>query len=327
MRSSLLAPPSLPLRRTASTYIPRHHDGLLGGVMRAASAAGSGDVADANKEDKGDASCADDAAGAVPKMFADITLRAEADGTTDHVHRGVLAAFSNAFKRALCATPNAQEIVLLGKNKDELDVLVKWLYRAEQFTKVRADMHHSLWVGCAVVMCVSGDHAFLPHVCADSTCRLSARALSCTPAPQDNIEATCALAHDFEIPRLKEMADEWLTCEAARGRSILQQPPLDFDQPVYRTHRRYMTADGADWQTAKVKAEEERADAFRDFARMMKLSRSFPWLKRFSAVAEQRMNSLNEQDARMVLSAELRDALAMLAKSREALPREVLRCV
>ncbi len=159
-----------------------------GGVLRAASAAGSGDAADANKEEDGDAS-AGDAAGAVPKtelLFADITLRAEADGTTARVHRGVLAAFSNAFKRALRATPDAQEIVLLGKNKDELDVLVKWLYRAEQFTKVRAGIHHSLWVGCAVSCChVCGDRASsCQHVLTARTCRLSARALLlCTPAP------------------------------------------------------------------------------------------------------------------------------------------------
>jgi hypothetical protein len=129
------------------------------------------------------------------------------------------------------------------------------------------------------------------------------------------------------MPRLKEMADEWLANEAANGRTIMQaQSPLHLR--VHQLQMHYMNAGDPNWQqTAQVEAEEKHAEVFRDFARMTKLSRSFPWLKRFSAVAEQRMNSLNEQDARMVLSAELRDALAMLAKSREALPREVLRCM
>jgi hypothetical protein len=70
--------------------------------------------------------------------FADLTLRAEADGATARVHRGVLAACSHVFETALREAPaDAREMLLLGKSKAELDLLVAWLYQAHTFTMVR----------------------------------------------------------------------------------------------------------------------------------------------------------------------------------------------
>ncbi len=62
-------------------------------------------------------------------LFADLTLRAGADGATARVHRGVLAAHSRVFREALAATSD-DILPLPGKSKAELDVLVAWLYRA-----------------------------------------------------------------------------------------------------------------------------------------------------------------------------------------------------
>jgi hypothetical protein len=51
---------------------------------------------------------------AIELPYADITLRAEADGATARVPRGVLALFSVALQRALRDAPDAPEVVLPG---------------------------------------------------------------------------------------------------------------------------------------------------------------------------------------------------------------------
>ncbi len=69
--------------------------------------------------------------------LADLTLRAEADGACARVHRGVLAYHSRVIDKLLRDTPTTDTMVLLGKGKAELDLLVAWLYRNEQFSTVR----------------------------------------------------------------------------------------------------------------------------------------------------------------------------------------------
>jgi hypothetical protein len=83
--------------------------------------------------------------------FADLTLRAEADGATARVHRGVLATFSPVFEAALRAAPaDAREMVLVGKSKAELDLLVAWLYHEHTFSKVRRSAHRERgYIACA----------------------------------------------------------------------------------------------------------------------------------------------------------------------------------
>jgi hypothetical protein len=71
--------------------------------------------------------------------FTDVTLRAEADGATARVHRGVLAAHSPVLLEALVGT-GTDVIPLPGKSKAELDLLVAWIYRRKEgeFTQVRS---------------------------------------------------------------------------------------------------------------------------------------------------------------------------------------------
>jgi hypothetical protein len=73
------------------------------------------------------------------RPLADVTLRAEVDGASARVHRGVLATHSRVFKEALLSTAHADVLPLPGKNGAQLDALVAWLYRECEppFTKVR----------------------------------------------------------------------------------------------------------------------------------------------------------------------------------------------
>jgi hypothetical protein len=68
---------------------------------------------------------------------ANLTLRAEVDGTSARVQRDALAACSHVFKTALLDAPDAREMVLMGKSKAELDLLVAWLNQEHTFTMVR----------------------------------------------------------------------------------------------------------------------------------------------------------------------------------------------
>jgi hypothetical protein len=90
-------------------------------------------------QDAGAAADAPEDAQTDEKMpFADLRLRAEADGASARVHRGLLAACSPVFETALREAPaGTEEIMLLGKSKAELDLLVAWLYHEHAFTKVR----------------------------------------------------------------------------------------------------------------------------------------------------------------------------------------------
>jgi hypothetical protein len=83
----------------------------------------------------GDAEDGDAESNSMP--LADLTLRAEADGACARVHRGVLAYHSRVIDKLLRDTPTTHTIVLLGKSKAELELLVAWLYRNEQFSTVR----------------------------------------------------------------------------------------------------------------------------------------------------------------------------------------------
>jgi hypothetical protein len=71
-------------------------------------------------------------------LFTDVTLRAEVDGATARVHRGVLAAYSPVLREAVVGT-TSDVIPLPGKSKAELDLLVAWMYRRykSKLTKVR----------------------------------------------------------------------------------------------------------------------------------------------------------------------------------------------
>jgi hypothetical protein len=54
----------------------------------------------------------------------------------------LLAACSPVFETALRAAPaDAREMVLVGKSKAELDLLVAWLYQEHTFSKVRRSTH------------------------------------------------------------------------------------------------------------------------------------------------------------------------------------------
>jgi hypothetical protein len=74
----------------------------------------------------------------VELLFTDVTLRAEVDGATARVHRGVLAAYSPVLREAVVGT-TCEVVPLPGKSKAELDLLVAWMYRRykNKLTKVR----------------------------------------------------------------------------------------------------------------------------------------------------------------------------------------------
>ena len=76
------------------------------------------------------------ASGDLNLPYADITLRAEADGATARAHRGVLALHSRVFAAAFAAG-TSEECVLLRKTGADLRLLLGWLYRGENFAKVR----------------------------------------------------------------------------------------------------------------------------------------------------------------------------------------------
>ncbi len=71
--------------------------------------------------------------------FADLTLRAVADGSTARVHRGIVAFHSRVFSNAL-TTPDSppDELPLPGKDASDLRMLVAYMYprrsRTETFT-------------------------------------------------------------------------------------------------------------------------------------------------------------------------------------------------
>jgi hypothetical protein len=75
----------------------------------------------------------------------DLKLRAGADGTTARVHSGLLAFHSRVLADAMAATggirmavpPESGMLTLPGKRAPQLQLLVTWLYRCEQLTKVR----------------------------------------------------------------------------------------------------------------------------------------------------------------------------------------------
>lgn len=89
--------------------------------------------------------------------FADITLRAELDGATVRAHRGVLAMHSRVFAAALAEDSSKDECVLLRKSGADLRLLLGWLYRGEQFAKVR--VLRGLSGSCVVRIVASSDEA------------------------------------------------------------------------------------------------------------------------------------------------------------------------
>jgi hypothetical protein len=88
--------------------------------------------------------------------FSDITLRAELDGATVRAHRGVLAMHSRVFAAALAQDSSKEECVLLRKTGADLRLLLCWMYRGEQFAKVRA--LRGLSSGCAVRIIACSPH-------------------------------------------------------------------------------------------------------------------------------------------------------------------------
>ncbi len=132
--TTLLPSPARSQRRRAAVQLPP----ASAGRRVAAGRVGDGE----EQQQDAAAAPADEAAKAKEMPFADLTLRAEADGATARVHRGVLATFSPVFEAALREAPeDAREMVLVGKSKAELDLLVDWLYQEHAFTMVRCSAH------------------------------------------------------------------------------------------------------------------------------------------------------------------------------------------
>jgi hypothetical protein len=89
------------------------------------------------------------ASGAAPQSWdkaapssrkCDLTLRAGVDGATARVPRGAVVAYARVLADALDAT-DCDELLLPGKSKTELDLLIAWLERREEFSVVRNTMH------------------------------------------------------------------------------------------------------------------------------------------------------------------------------------------
>jgi hypothetical protein len=132
---------------------------------------------------------------------------------------------------------------------------------------------------------------------------------------QDNIASVCALADALDMPRMHKMADDWLVDAVARGVVLKTLHVWPFER--YRNDPQYAPH--------AAEHDAQRNESARDFARWMELARAHD-LKRFTEAAEKRMEQLNESDARLVVTAELREAIKKLNKSREGRREEVVRC-
>jgi hypothetical protein len=125
--------------------------------------------------------------------------------------------------------------------------------------------------------------------------------------------------------------DDWLVDAVARGVVLKDLHIWLFERyrnhPQGALHRvdRVTNSGGSAGHLHAAKHDAKRAEAARDFARWMELARSHD-LKRFAEAAEKRMEQLNESDARLVLTAELREAIKKLNKSREGRREDVVRC-
>jgi hypothetical protein len=108
------------------------------------------------------------------RPFADLTLRAVADGATARVHRGIVAFHSRVFSNAL-TTPDSppDELPLPGKDASDLRMLVAYMYprrsRTETFTAKGA---------------------------------------------QPSIVRFCELSREWDMPELLAAAGEWLDAHA-----------------------------------------------------------------------------------------------------------------
>jgi hypothetical protein len=248
---------------------------------------------------------------------ADLTLRAETDGASARVQRNALAACSRIFESALHDAPaEMREMVLLGKSKAELDLLVDWLHKKHTFTIVRRAASMRASGGFASQVCVwhatKGSHHLRR--------RLPLR------TAQDNIEAVCTLAQDFHIPGMHREADAWLT---ANLKALSGGDASWPDGLAYRLDDNYRYED------------EEEENGSTQYYKTVELANTFPFLTDvkdarlgliFHCCFNERQHPdkgghMNELEA---LFAELDDAYKQLAalNARGAEPRkDVVRCV
>jgi hypothetical protein len=206
------------------------------------------------------------------RPLADVTLRAEADGATARAHRGVLATHSRVLKEALLSTPHAEALPLPGKRGAELDVLTAWMYREHKpFTKVRL---------CA--------RALAPRACGYAVASLTAaHNLLCAAgsrALQENIASVCAMAREYDMPRLMHSVESWLVRATSSGDVLAIRDQIGFCLLT--------------------------EDCCMEFVRMLSLARDFK-LHRFAKSCEAAVGKLNVHQAQQVLNLETSEALAL----------------
>ncbi len=162
--------------------------------------------------------------------FTDLTLRAGGDGAAVRVLRGVLCEHSRVIGELLAATtPSAEEeITLPGRTADELELLVAWMYRTETFTAVRScaqRVARNCGQRDACFRATSMSRRLIARAPLRSHPALMASRLltCCIPLhahKQENVARACAMAREYDIPRLMETAETWLVDALARGTLI-----------------------------------------------------------------------------------------------------------
>lgn len=142
------------------------------------------------------------------RPLTDITLRAEADGATARVHRGVLACHSRVLKEALESTPETDVLPLPGKSGVELDTLTAWMYRECEvpFTTVRNHVRLATWLWPSSAGPLSF-RLWLPLI-----------RFRCLSHLQGNVASMLAMAREYDMPRLSRDAESWLVLAASQGK-------------------------------------------------------------------------------------------------------------
>ena len=102
---------------------------------------------------------------------------------------------------------------------------------------------------------------------------------------QDNVSQMCALADEYDMPRMTATAEDWLVDAAARG-GVLQLHAYAYSR-------------------AEAELRAESVDAF---VHLISLARLYK-LRRFADAAKRCVDQLSREDLQLVLKRELTEAV------------------
>jgi hypothetical protein len=123
--------------------------------------------------------------------------------------------------------------------------------------------------------------------------------------PQENVATFCALAREYDIAEMTRTAEDWLI-HAAKSGAILhfaqQLRPLPILRPLPMSMRPAGSTSSDDGQAAARQAAALR------FVNVLALARDYK-LKRFARTATACVRAMSQEDAHLLVLAELNEAV------------------